>query len=289
MQRKARMRQTWPATFIDGTPKDTANDARSLFSFLSAANPNYFEHTAVLPWERPRVHGPHAAGAVSRTGVETMHTSKTLSIILMAMTLSVPPLAAQTSSGSIAGGLRDPQDGAVPSATVILTEQERKTQFTAKTDSEGRFVFPQLLPGRYDLIITAPGFRKVERKDISLLANDKITVGIITLEVGEVSQTVEVSAQVVQLKTESSERSDAIVGREIQELAVNSRSYLQFAGLATGVVSTANLTTGGHSGLANISANGQRFDHNQLTTWTPVIMETSWRRSVWTRCKNTKS
>jgi len=259
------MRQTWPATFIDGTPKDTANDARSLFSFLSAANPNYFEHTAVLPWERPRVHGPHAAGAVSRTGVETMHTSKTLSIILMAMTLSVPRLAAQTSSGSIAGGLRDPQDGAVPSATVILTEQERKTQFTAKTDSEGRFVFPQLLPGRYDLIITAPGFRKVERKDISLLANDKITVGIITLEVGEVSQTVEVSAQVVQLKTESSERSDAIVGREIQELAVNSRSYLQFAGLATGVVSTANLTTGGHSGLANISANGQRFDHNQLT------------------------
>src|SRR5437773_12297371 len=78
-----------------------------------------------------------------------MHSLKMLSIILMAMTLSVPPLAAQTSSGSIAGGLRDPQDGAVPSATVILTEQERKTQFTAKTDSEGRFVFPQLLPGRY--------------------------------------------------------------------------------------------------------------------------------------------
>src|SRR5437762_11222913 len=117
-----------------------------------------------------------------------MHSSKMLSIILMAMTLSVPPLAAQTSSGSIAGGLRDPQDGAVPSATVILTEQERKTQFTATTHSEGRFVFPQLLPGRYDLIITAPGFRKVERKDISLLANEKITVGIITLEGGEVSQ-----------------------------------------------------------------------------------------------------
>ena len=46
---------------------------------------------------------------------------------------------------------------------------------------------------------------------------------------------------------------------------MNSRSYLQLAGLLPGVVSTANLTTGGHAGLANISANGARFDQNNLT------------------------
>ena len=48
-------------------------------------------------------------------------------------------------------------------------------------------------------------------------------------------------------------------------MAVNSRSYLQLAGLLPGVVSTANLNTGGHAGLANISANGARFDQNNLT------------------------
>src|SRR5713226_1460810 len=194
-----------------------------------------------------------------------MRSSKVFSIILVAMVLSAPRLVCQTSSGSIAGGVRDAQDAAVPNATVTLIEEQRKTAFAAKTDPEGRFVFPQLLPGRYDLSVEAEGFRKVERKDIALLANDKITVGIINLEVGGVTESVEVAAQVTQLKTESSERSEAIVGKQLQELAVNSRSYLQLAGLATGVVSTANLTTGGHGGLANISANGQRFDHNQLT------------------------
>src|SRR5260370_10442232 len=117
----------------------------------------------------------------------------------------------------------------------------------------------------YGMWVEGRGFKKVEGKDLALLAKDKISVGNITLQIGGISETVVVSAQAVELKTESSERSDAIVGKQITDLAVNSRSYLQLAGLATGVVSTANLTTGGHGGLANISANGQRFDPNQLT------------------------
>jgi hypothetical protein len=183
---------------------------------------------------------------------------------MVSLALAVP-VRSQTSSGSIAGSVRDAQDAATANATVTIAEQQRKTTYTAKTDAEGRFVFPQLLPGIYSISVEAPGFKKVERKDIALLANDKISVGNITLQIGGISETVVVSAQAVELKTESSERSDAIVGKQITDLAVNSRSYLQLAGLATGVVSTANLTTGGHGGLANISANGQRFDHNQLT------------------------
>lgn len=178
---------------------------------------------------------------------------------------SAQPLTAQTSSGSIAGSVRDAQDAAISNATITILEQQRRTMSTGTTDADGRFVFLQLLPGRYNLSVEAPGFRKLERKDIELVANDKITVGVIRLEVGALTGSVEVTAQAVQLNTESSERSDAIVAKQIENLAVNSRSYLQLAGLATGVVSTANLSTAGHGGLANISANGQRFDHNQLT------------------------
>src|SRR6202158_717112 len=194
-------------------------------------------------------------------------TSKLYSVILILLVaaLSAPPLVAQTSSGSIAGSVRDAQDAAVPSAAVTLVEQRQGTRLTQTADDSGRFVFLQLLPGRYDITVEAPGFKRIERKDITLVANDKITVGIVTLEVGALTESVQVTAQAVQLNTESSERSDAIVAKQIENLAVNSRSYLQLAGLATGVVSTANLTTGGHAGLANISANGQRFDHNQLT------------------------
>jgi hypothetical protein len=77
-----------------------------------------------------------------------MRSSKVFSIILVATVLSAPRLVCQTSSGSIAGGVRDAQDAAVPNATVTLIEEQRKTAFAAKTDPEGRFVFPQLLPGR---------------------------------------------------------------------------------------------------------------------------------------------
>ncbi len=174
-------------------------------------------------------------------------------------------LLGQTTSGSIAGSVRDPQDAAVINAAVTITEQDKGVTFATVTGPEGRFVFPQLLPGRYAVTVESPGFRKAERRDIVLLANDKITVGDLRLEVGAVTEVVEVSAVAAQLKTESSERSEAIVGTQLQNIAVNSRSYLQLAGLAPGIVSTANLTTGGVGGLANISANGQRFDHNNLT------------------------
>ena len=150
-------------------------------------------------------------------------------------------------------------------ASATLVEADKKISVNQKTDAEGRFVFTNLLPGRYNLTVEMQGFKKLERTDINLLANDKITVGIITLDVGSISDVVEVQAQSTQLKTESAERSDAMTATELENVAVNSRSYLQLVGFLPGVVSTANLNTGGHAGLANISANGARFDQNNLT------------------------
>ncbi|MGH9673970.1 MAG: carboxypeptidase regulatory-like domain-containing protein [Bryobacteraceae bacterium] len=185
-----------------------------------------------------------------------------ITLLVAAMPL---PLFAQSTSGSIAGEVRDAQDAAVVNANVTIIDQDKAFTLTTRTSTEGRFVFPTLLPGRYTITVETPGFRKAEQKDINLLANDKITVGTLKLEVGAVTETVEVSAEAVLLKTESSERSEAIIGKQLQNIAVNSRSYLQLAGLAPGIVSTANLQTGGVGGLANISTNGQRFDQNNLT------------------------
>ncbi len=187
-------------------------------------------------------------------------------LLLISLTvLAAAPLAAQTSSGSIAGSVVDAQKASIPNATVTVVEQEKKTTLTTTTDTEGRFVFPQLLPGKYTIIVESPNFKKTERRDITLLANDKISAGEIALEVGSIVDSVEVSAQTLLVKTESAERSAALTEREMENVAVNSRSYLQLVGILPGVVSTANLTTGGHAGLANISVNGARFDQNNLT------------------------
>jgi len=132
----------------------------------------------------------------------------------------------QTTSGSIAGSVVDIQHAAVPNAAVTALEQEQKVQFSAKTDDAGRFVFAQVPPGTYTISVQAPGFKKYDRKGITLSANDKLALGDVTLEVGTVSETIEVSASSVTLKTESAERSEALVATQMQNIAVNGRSYL---------------------------------------------------------------
>jgi hypothetical protein len=186
-------------------------------------------------------------------------------LLCIAVLCFTAPVFAQTSSGSVSGSVVDAQQAAIVNATITLTDQDRRTVTATKSDSEGRFVFPNILPGKYTITVEHSGFKKTERKDITLLANDKITIGTIPLEIGTVVESVEVAAQTLLIKTESSERSAALTSKELENIAVNSRSYLQLVGALPGVVSTANLTTGGHAGLANISANGARFDQNNLT------------------------
>lgn len=172
---------------------------------------------------------------------------------------------AQTISGSITGELVDAQRAAIPNATVTLSEQEQKFTLTAKTDDAGRFVFTQIPPGTYMLSVEASGFKKYERVGIALTANEKLTLGDVAMEVGSLSERVEVTAAAVTLQTESAERSMALIGKQMENIAVNSRSYLDLVKTVPGVVSTVNLQTAGPGGLASISANGVRTNSNQLT------------------------
>jgi hypothetical protein len=172
---------------------------------------------------------------------------------------------AQTTSGSIAGSAVDAQRAAVPNATVTATELEKRFTFTTKTDESGRFVFTQIPPGTYNIAVEARGFKKLERSGVVLNANDKLALGDLVMEVGALTEQIEVSASVVTLQTESAERSEALVSKQMENIAVNSRSYLDLVKLVPGVVSTVNLQTAGPGGLGSISANGARANENQLT------------------------
>lgn len=134
-----------------------------------------------------------------------------------------------------------------------------------ESDESGRFVFTTLQPGTYVLEVKAKGFKTYRRDNVVVQANDRLTLGDIKLEVGQVDQVIEVTAAAVQLKTESAERSDVLVTKQLENVAVNGRSYLALAALTPGVVSTGNFQTAGTGGLGNISANGARMNQNQLT------------------------
>ncbi len=172
---------------------------------------------------------------------------------------------AQTTTGSLTGTLVDAQNAAVPNTTLTLTDTARNVPLTAQTDDTGRFVFTTLQPGNYVLEIKAKGFKTQRRENVVIQANDRLTLGEIHLEIGQIDQVIEVTGEAVALKTESAERSDVLVTKQLENLAVNGRSYLALAALTPGVVSTGNFQTGGTGGLGNISANGTRMNQNQLT------------------------
>src|SRR5258706_13875364 len=108
-----------------------------------------------------------------------MRTATTMLGIALVMALSG---YGQTTSGSIAGSVVDAQHAAVPNAAVTALEQEKQVTFTAKSDEAGRFVFAQVPPGTYTLNVAAAGFKKYERRGITLNANDKRTLGEIAME-----------------------------------------------------------------------------------------------------------
>jgi len=171
----------------------------------------------------------------------------------------------QNINGSISGRVTDQQGAVVPAASVTVIEPNQQVAVSSKTNEQGVFVFAGLRPGNYNLRVEATGFKKLERSNIALNADEKLAIGDILMEVGALSEIVEVSAQAAVLQTQSAERSDTITGKQIENLQVNGRNPLDMTKLIPGVVDTANFQVGGPGGIGNIQVNGNRGSANMLT------------------------
>ena len=189
-----------------------------------------------------------------------MHSTSRLALALVALAVSA---AAQTISGSISGTVLDSQNAMVPGATVKATNMDQNAVFTTTTDSSGNFAFPHLLPARYAISVEKEGFRKVEQRGVVLEANSALALPPIKLEVGAVSQAVEVVAQGDQVQT-SSDRGDTIVAKQLENVEVKGRTYLALLQLNPGVRTDRDFSTNTNE-LGNIFANGSRGNQQHLT------------------------
>src|SRR3954462_15152477 len=116
-------------------------------------------------------------------------------------------LHAQTTSASVTGSVQDAQGGVLPGVTVTLTSRTQGSVLTAITDSGGRFVFPIVRPDAYSLKVMLQGFKTLERTNVVVNANDKLSAGALTLEFGALNEEVQVTGRVTELQTTSGERS----------------------------------------------------------------------------------
>jgi len=190
---------------------------------------------------------------------------KALALALAVLVATAMSVAAQTSSGSLSGTVKDAQGAAITGAKVEVTSTSRNETRTAQTGEDGRYVFPQLQPDTYKLRVEATGFKRYDLEGLVLSPNDKISAPDVELQVGAVSENVTVVSSGEQLQTESAERSTAITSEQVQNIPVNGRSYLSLTRLAPGVVNTNDYRVAGHAGLSNISVNGARNNQNNLT------------------------
>jgi len=190
---------------------------------------------------------------------------RTVPAFLLMLFLAV--FALGQTSASLSGTVQDSTGAALSGAKVTVSNPAKNLQIEARTGSDGTFSFPVLQPGDYTITVEAQGFKKVVKSGIVINASDRQSTGIISMEVGQIGDTVEVTADAAQLqiKTESGEQSTSINNQQIQNLAVNGRNYLDLLKLTPGVVVTTGFATSGPGGLGNININGQRPGKNNLT------------------------
>ena len=145
------------------------------------------------------------------------------------------PAVAQSTRGSVAGTVRDGQGAAVPGATIELTSPRRNDMQVSTANEAGDFLFLNLLPDTYHLRVTMDSFKTLERANVIVNAADRLSLGVLTLELGPVSETVTVSTRVVEVQSRDATRNFAVDSAAIENLAVNGRDPLLLARLAPGI------------------------------------------------------
>lgn len=168
---------------------------------------------------------------------------------------------AQT-TGTIAGTVTDTSGRAVPGARVKATLQERSTTRTTVTNRQGGYVMPVLGVGHYTVTVKAQGFKTFTQGGITLTAGEDARVDA-HLEVGNVTQTVNVTAQPPLIDTRTSQYGALISPASVEDLPLNGRNVVDLIELLPGVsnVDAPESFTGDRSG-PTYSSNGTRANGN---------------------------
>jgi len=160
-------------------------------------------------------------------------------------------------AGQIVGIVTDSSGGVLPGAIVKATETGTGFVRTVLTGSDGQYVLADLRPTEYTIRAEQPGFQTFQRSGLELLANQSLTLNV-QLEVGSVTETVNVTGAAVQVNTSTSTLSEVVDQSRIVELPLNGRDAAKLAALVAGTVVISVSTESGKSipGGLQLAANG---------------------------------
>src|ERR1700682_508262 len=189
-------------------------------------------------------------------------------MLILGLCLPLSVASAQT-FGAITGEVRDPSGAAAPNASVTATNVATNVARSTTTNESGVYSFPDLIPATYQVKVSDPGFQTTTSTvEIQVQQTARVDV---TLTVGQSTQTVEVSAAAASLTTESATVGTVIAEKNINDLPLNGRNFLQLVALAPNVTygftaaGIASSRQGGDRVNQNISVAGMRGTWNYYT------------------------
>jgi hypothetical protein len=170
---------------------------------------------------------------------------------------------AQVTTATLLGTVSDSQGGVLAGAAVTATNLDTGLVRTVRTDPSGSYTMVNLPLGRYQLKAEAEGFKTKVVTDLNLVVDQKLRRDV-SLEVGNIKETVEVAGQATLLQTDQPDINQIVQEKEIKGLPLNGRDFFSLTLLSNGVQDTSN-DQGGATTNVTLSVNGMRPESNSVT------------------------
>lgn len=172
---------------------------------------------------------------------------------------------AQTTNASIVGIVTDPSGAALPNATVIVTNVGTGVSRTVTSNMAGAYTVAPLIPGGYEVRVTNSGFKTKVQPKVVLETGAVVKVDF-TLEVGDVSERIEVTAAAPMLQTQEASVGGVVTTSQLERIPVNGRNYTRLLVLMPGTSDIRRSQGRGDlSGTQMVSVNGQRTQDNNYS------------------------
>ena len=152
-----------------------------------------------------------------------------------------PSVMGQSTYGSITGAVTDATGAALPDSAVTLTNVGTAEKRTQSTGPDGLYSFVNLIPGSYRIDVEKQGFKHTSRTNIEVQVNQSSKIDV-SLAVGQVSETVEVTSETPLLQPETSSLGQVVEQRQANELPLNGRNIFNLTAIAPSVVPQGNTT-----------------------------------------------
>ena len=148
------------------------------------------------------------------------HVLRVMSGFAFLLLMFVASTTAQTNTGQVTGNVTDEKGDAVPSATVSITRVDTGEKRTTTTSTDGNYTFTNLAVGSYRVSVTRDGFKESAANNV-VVNVASVTRQDFALAVGQVSEVVEITADAIQVETQSGTVGEVISGEQVRELPLN--------------------------------------------------------------------